>query len=44
MYHKKLKAMWELNALTDHKKLEFFLAVYFSAYFLWMASTKSVLS
>ena len=43
MHHKKLKAMWELEAPKDRKKLETFLglAVYFSAYipyFSWMAN------
>src|SRR6266852_3016044 len=42
-HHEKLKAMWELEALSDRKKLETFLglAVYFSAYipyFSWMAN------
>ena len=42
-HHEKLKAMWELEAPKDHKKLETFLglAVYFSAYipyFSWMAN------
>ena len=43
IHQEKLKAMWELEALTDKKKLEMFLglAVYFSAYipyFSWMAN------
>ena len=43
MHHEKLKAMWELEAPKDRKKLETFLglAVYFSAYipyFSWMAN------
>ena len=43
MHHEKLKAVWELEAPTDHKKLKTFLglAVYFSAYipyFSWMAN------
>ena len=42
-HHEKLKAMWELEAPSDKKKLEMFLglAVYFSAYipyFSWMAN------
>ena len=42
-HQEKLKAMWELEALKDRKKLETFLglAVYFSAYipyFSWMAN------
>ena len=42
-HHEKLKAIWELEAPTDRKKLETFLglAVYFSAYipyFSWMAN------
>jgi len=42
-HHKKLKAVWELEALRDRKKLESFLglAVYFSSYipyFSWMAN------
>jgi len=42
-HHEKLKAMWELEAPKDRKKLETFLglAVYFSAYipyFSWMAN------
>ena len=34
MHNKKLKAIWELEAPKDHKKLEMFLGltVYFSAY------------
>ena len=33
-HHEKLRAMWELEAPKDHKKLETFLglAVYFSVY------------
>ena len=43
MHNKKLKAIWELKAPKDCKKLETFLglAVYFSAYipyFSWMAN------
>jgi hypothetical protein len=43
MHHEKLKAMWELEPLKDHKALMMFLglAVYFSAYipyFSWMAT------
>ena len=42
-HHEKLKAVWELKALKDRKKLETFLglAVYFLAYipyFSWMAN------
>jgi len=42
-HHEKLKAIWELEALQDRKKLESFLglAVYFSSYipyFSWMAN------
>jgi len=42
-HHEKLKAMWELNAPTNRKKLKTFLglAVYFSAYipyFSWMVN------
>jgi hypothetical protein len=42
-HHKKLKAIWELEAPTDRKKLKTFLglAVYFSVYipyFSWMAN------
>ena len=43
MHHEKLKAVWELEAPKDRKKLESFLglAVYFSShipYFSWMAN------
>ena len=42
-HHEKLKAVWELEALRDRKKIESFLslAVYFSSYipyFSWMAN------
>jgi hypothetical protein len=42
-HNEKLKAIWELEAPKDHKKLETFLrlAIYFSAYipyFSWMAN------
>jgi hypothetical protein len=42
-HHEKLKAIWELDAPKDHKKLETFLgmAVYFATYipyFSWMAT------
>ena len=43
MHHEKLKAIWDLDALKDHKKLETFLgmAIYFAAYipyFSWIAT------